>query len=204
MSLKMERMPCDVCGVIYSARGMTTHKRGLRCKVDTAIKRQREVGLVPVPVPVPHPLRVSSESEINTAVLESLMGHSKCRFAKDLAVYIQGDNQRSSETKMGIFVEESVRDFVLMMYRWRVEILPFALKCRLIQLAHDEEFRRAFNALSSLLEADVNQSIARSIIQSNIPSQRELNYEVAETSAIKAAETSASKAFLDLVERWGS
>lgn len=127
---------CESCGHTYTERGIRTHQRGLRCKVDTAVRVRRDQGYEWLP-----------------RTNEGLLIAARVPFIKDLAVYAAGSLGVESTTEIGLYVQrdlaEAIRKLLDLEYGIREQIPIIELMNR------DDEFRRAFVALHSLVNGDI-------------------------------------------------
>lgn len=128
---------CESCGHMYTERGIRTHQKGLRCKVDTAIRTRRDQGYEWLP-----------------RTNEGLLIAARVPFVKDLAVYMAGSLGVESGTEVGLYVQrdlaEAIDKLLKMPYFGIREQVP------VIELmSRDDEFRRAFVALHALVANEI-------------------------------------------------
>jgi hypothetical protein len=131
----VSRQPCERCGVHYSDRGMTTHMRGLRCNVDTSIKKNRDNGF----------------GWINRK-WEGIVRGAGLTYHKDLAIYVAGGPGKESVAEVGLYMPFEVVEFIRQIVQIPDGHADFVLKTMIVAKGQtDSEFRKAFMVLHSML-----------------------------------------------------
>lgn len=135
-----EKAACPDCGVEYSLRGMSGHRKGLRCKVDTVVRAYREKGKEPL----------GSDKDGDTSEWRSMLIAAKVPFEEDRAFYVAGDQTRDSLAKTGLYVNSELAQAARLLTRFPIYSMPWVEKVQLLSRCKEIEFRRAFLSLHAL------------------------------------------------------
>lgn len=176
-----ENVPCPNCAGMYHPRGLPTHKKSLRCRVDTARRIKGEAGFLP--------LEPSDQRSIHE--IEAIVRESGVKWHRDLAAYVPGGPNQESLARNGCYVPRELHPFFLELLSWSTVVVPVSLAVPLARHLlgdSDGEFRRAFLALSGLLKHE------RGKMEVIFP---------ATSGAQVAAQARCHEALADLAKRWG-